>query len=209
MFSPDGGQSLLVGDRQWAATGVAGAGGCPAVPIVDNVPDGAALAAVEADPDCFTLYSRFPGGFTPSFGGEAQDMSLVAGVRGFTEGGFNWDLSASVGAHETDLFIENSVNASLGYDTPTAFDLGSNRQQEVGISFDVSYAVNDVVNVAAGAEWRDERYATTRGEPDSWTVGPYGRGQGFSAGSNGFFGYGPLAEGEWSAATSPPTGTSS
>ena len=198
VFSPDGGQSLLVGDRQWAATGVAGAGGCPAVPIADNVPDGAALAAVEADPDCFTLYSRFPGGFTPSFGGAAQDMSLVAGVRGFTEGGFNWDLSASVGAHETDLFIENSVNASLGYDTPTAFDLGSNRQQEVGISFDVSYAVNDVVNVAAGAEWRDERYATTRGEPDSWTVGPYGRGQGFSAGSNGFFGYGPLAEGEWS-----------
>ena len=55
-----------------------------------------------------------------------------------------------------------------------------------------------MVNVAAGAEWRDERYETGRGEPDSWTVGPYGRGQGFSAGSNGFFGYGPLAEGKWS-----------
>ena len=198
VFSLDGGQSLLVGDRQWAATGVAGAGGCPSVPIVDNMPDTDALAAVEADPNCFSLYSRFPGGFTPSFGGEAQDMSLVAGVRGFTEGGFNWDLSASVGAHETDLFIENTVNASLGYDTPTAFDLGSNRQQEVGISFDVSYAVSDMVNVAAGAEWRDERYETTSGEPDSWTVGPYGRGQGFSAGSNGFFGYGPLAAGQWS-----------
>ena len=198
VFSLDGGQSLLVGDRRWAETGVAGAGGCPSVPIVDNVPDAAALAAVEADPNCFTLYSRFPGGFTPSFGGEAQDMSLVAGVRGFTEGGFNWDLSASFGAHETDLFIENTVNASLGYDTPTAFDLGSNRQQELGLNFDVSYAVNDMVNVAVGAEWRDERYETGRGEPASWTVGPYGRGQGFSAGSNGFFGYGPLAEGQWS-----------
>ena len=198
VFSLDGGQSLLVGDRRWAATGVAGAGGCPSVPIVDNVPDAAALATVEAHPDCFTLYSRFPGGFTPSFGGEAQDMSLVAGVRGFTEAGFTWDLSASFGAHETDLFIENTVNASLGYDTPTAFDLGSNRQQELGVNFDVSYAVNDRVNVAAGAEWRDERYETRGGEPDSWTVGPYGRGQGFSAGSNGFFGYGPLAAGHWS-----------
>ena len=198
VFSLDGGRSLLVGDREWAATGVAGAGGCPSVPIVDAVPDADALAAVEGNPDCFTLYSRFPGGFTPNFGGEAQDMSLVAGVRGFTEGGLNWDLSASVGAHEADLFIENTVNASLGYDTPTAFDLGSNRQQEVGVNFDVSYAVNDMVNVAAGTEWRDERYETGRGEPDSWTVGPYGRGQGFSAGSNGFFGYGPLAEGEWS-----------
>ena len=198
VFSIDGGQNLLVGDRLWAATGVARAGSCPSVPIGDNVPDADALAAVEAHPDCFTLYSRFPGGFTPSFGGEAQDMSLVAGVRGFTEGGFNWDVSASVGAHETDLFIENTVNASLGYDTPMAFDLGSNRQQEGGINVDVSYAVTDMVNVAAGAEWRDERYETTRGEPASWTVGPYGRGQGFSAGSNGFFGYGPLAEGQWS-----------
>ena len=28
-------------------------------------------------------------------------------------------------------------------------------------------------------------------------MGPYGRGQGFSAGSNGFFGYGPMAAGTW------------
>lgn len=68
VFSLDGGQNLLVGDRRWPETGVAGARGCPSVPIVDNVPDAAALA-VEADPDCFTVYSRFPGGFTPSFGG--------------------------------------------------------------------------------------------------------------------------------------------
>ena len=54
-----------------------------------------------------------------------------------------------------------------------------------------------MVNIAAGVEWRDEQYETTAGEPASWTVGPYGRGQGFSAGSNGFFGYGPLAAGTW------------
>ena len=197
VFSPDGGSTLLVGDRLWAETGMAGAGNCPTVPITDNVPDAGALAAVAADPNCFTLYDRFPGGFTPSFGGEAQDMSLVGGVRGFTSAGFNWDASVSVGAHETDLFIRDTVNASLGYDTPTAFELGSNRQREIGLNFDASYAATDMVNVAAGAEWRDEQYRTTAGEPDSWTVGPYGRGQGFSAGSNGFFGYGPLAAGAW------------
>ena len=104
-----------------------------------------------------------------------------------------------MGAHETDLFIRDTVNASLGYDTPTAFELGSNRQREIGVNFDVSsYAATDMVNIAAGAEWRDEQYQTTAGDPTSWTVGPYGRGQGFSAGSNGFFGYGPLAAGTWS-----------
>ena len=197
VFSPDGGGTLLVGDRLWAETGTPGAGGCPTVPIAGNVPDAGALAAVAANPHCFTLYERFPGGFTPRFGGEAQDMSVVGGVRGFTDAGFNWDASVSVGAHETDLFIRDTVNASLGYDTPTAFDLGSNRQQEVGVNVDMSYAATNMVNMAAGAEWRDEQYRTTAGDPTSWTVGPYGRGQGFSAGSNGFFGYGPLAAGTW------------
>ena len=197
VFSPDGGSTLLVGDRLWAETGMAGAGNCPTVPITNNVPDAAALAAVAADPNCFTLHNRFPGGFTPSFGGEAQDMSLVGGVRGFTGAGLNWDASVSVGAHETELFIRDTVNASLGYDTPTAFDLGSNRQREIGLNFDVSYAATDRVNIAAGAEWRDEQYRTVAGDTASWTVGPYGRGQGFSAGSNGFFGYGPLAAGTW------------
>ena len=198
VFSADGGESLLVGDRLWAETGRAGAGNCPSIPIVAHVPDRAALAAVEAEPNCFTLRTRFPGGFTPRFGGDAQDMSVVGGVRGFTQAGFNWDASASVGAHQTDLFIHDTVNASLGFDTPTAFALGSNRQQEVGVNFDASYAITDRVHLAAGAEWRDERYRTTAGEPDSWTVGPYGRGQGFSAGSNGFVGYGPLVAGAWS-----------
>ena len=197
VFSGDGGNTLLVGDRLWAETGTADAGNCPTVPIADNVPDAGALAAVAANPNCFTLYERFPGGFTPRFGGEAQDMSIVGGVRGVTDAGFNWDANVSVGAHETDLFIRDTVNASLGYDTPTAFELGSNRQREIGVNIDVSYAATDMVNIAAGAEWRDEQYQTTAGDPTSWTVGPYGRRQGFSAGSNGFFGYGPLAAGTW------------
>ena len=197
VFSADGGQTLLVGDRQWAETGIPGASNCPTVPIVDNVPDSNALAAVASDTNCFTLYSRFPGGFTPNFGGEARDMSVVGGIRGVIGANFIWDASAAVGQHEADLFINNTVNASLGYDTPTGFDLGGNRQREIGLNFDVSYAAAEMVNIAAGAEWRHEQYRTTEGEPDSWTVGPYGRGQGFSAGSNGFFGYGPLAAGTW------------
>ena len=197
VFSADGGQTLLVGDRRWAETGIPGAGNCPTVPIVDNVPDSNALATVAADANCFTLYSRFPGGFTPNFGGETRDISVVGGIRGVIGANFIWDASASMGQHEADLFINNTVNASLGYDTPTTFDLGGNRQREIGLNFDVSYAATEMVNIAAGAEWRHEQYQTTEGEPDSWTVGAYGRGHGFSAGSNGFFGYGPLAAGTW------------
>ncbi len=195
VYSLDGGGTLLVGDAL-AAAGT-GSAGCPTVAVTGNVADPAALRQVFDDPNCFSFRELFPGGFTPNFGGEARDVSLVGGVRGLTGGGLAWDASGTIGAHETDLFITDTVNASLGPESPTAFDLGGNRQQEVGVNFDVSYAATEMVNIAAGAEWRDEQYQTTEGHPTSWTVGPYGRGQGFSAGSNGFFGYGPLAAGTW------------
>ena len=199
VFSGDDGETLLIGDVLDAMDGVNdGSANCPVVNIVNNVPDPVALQRVFADPNCFSFRELFPGGFTPSFGGEAQDMSVVGGVRGFTAGGFNWDVSASLGAHETDLFIRNTVNASLGPDTPTAFNLGSNRQRDVGLNADFSFAATEMLNIAAGAEWRNEQYETRAGDPESWTVGPYGRGQGFSAGSNGFSGYGPMAAGTWS-----------
>ena len=148
VYSIDGGQTLLVGDALVAAgTGTAS---CPTVTITGNVADPVALQRVFDDPNCFSFRELFPGGFTPNFGGEARDVSLVGGVRGFTAGGLVWDVSGTVGAHETDLFISDTVNASLGPESPTAFDLGSNRQQEVGVNFDVSWAATDRVNLAAG-----------------------------------------------------------
>ena len=184
VFSNDSGKTLLIGDAL-AARGE-GSANCPTVRITNHVPDQDALRRVFADPNCFSFQEQFPGGFTPNFGGEATDSSVVAGLRGFTTSGLTWDASVSVGSHETNLFIVDTVNASLGPNTPTDFDLGNNRQQEISLNFDVSYAVNERVNVAGGAEWRDEQYETVLGQRESWDVGPYAA-QGFS----------PLAAGRW------------
>ena len=180
--------SLLVGDRAWAGSGVAGAGNCPTIPIMNHVPDAGALSAVEADPNCFTLHSRFPGGFTPQFGGDLIDYSLVGGLRGFASNGFTWDASASIGTSEIDQFIFDTVNASLGFDTPTSFRPGTYRQEETNLNFDVSYPLSDLVHLAAGTEWRREEFTIGAGDDASWTIGPYAA-QGFSSGSNGFNGY--------------------
>ena len=172
--------------------------GCPTIPIIDNVPDTAALAAVEADPNCFTLYSRFPGGFTPQFGGNLIDYSWVSGLRGFMSSGLTWDASISIGRSEVDQFIFDTVNASLGYETPTSFKPGSYRQDEVNFNFDVSYPVNDIVHIAGGTEWRDEKFTIGGGGQPSWEIGPYAA-QGFSSGSNGFNGYrADTTAGSWS-----------
>ncbi len=194
----DGNRTLLVGDRVWADTAPTskdpppgrepGAGGCPIIPIVDNVPDAGALSAVEADPNCFTLHNRFPGGFTPQFGGDLIDYSLVGGLRGFASNGFTWDASASLGTSEIDQFIFDTVNASLGFDTPTSFRPGVYRQEETNLNFDVTYPLNDLVHLAAGAEWRREEFTIGAGDQPSWEIGPYAA-QGFSSGSNGFNGY--------------------
>ena len=190
--------SILVGDRVWAATGVEGAGGCRTIPISDNTADAAALAAVEADPNCFTLHSRFPGGFTPQFGGDLIDYSVVAGVRHLSSTGLNWDVSINSGTSEVDQFIFDTVNASLGYDTPTSFEPGSYRQHDVNFNVDVSYPVSAMVNVAGGTEWRNEQFTIGAGGQPSWEIGPYAA-QGFSSGSNGFNGYrADTTAGSWS-----------
>ena len=197
VYSIDGGQTLLVGDALDARDGVLdGSAGCPVVTIADHVPDPVALAQVLGDPGCFTFQEMFPGGFTPQFGGDARDASVVAGLRGHTHGGLQWDVSGGFGRHAVDFFIENTVNASLGPESPDSFDPGVYAQQELSANVDLNYTVSDMVNLAGGAEFRDEHFEIGIGETASWEIGPFAA-QGFSSGSNGFPGFSDIAAGGW------------
>ena len=200
IFSLDSGQTLLVGDVLDARDGVRdGSAGCPTVAITDDRPDPAALAQVFADPNCFNFQEIAPGGFTPSFSGLITDVSAVAGLRRTAANGLTWDASAGYGAHQADFFLFNTVNASLGPDTPRNFDPGLYRQAEVNLNLDLSWAATEMVHLAGGAEWRDERFTIREGEPLSWQVGPYAA-QGFVSGSNGFAGFPDYTAGTWTRA---------
>ena len=197
IYSLDEGQTLLIGDVLDARDGVVdGSANCPTVRISGNVPDPDALARVFDDPNCFSFREIAPGGFTPQFGGVVTDMSVVGGVRGVLGRGMTWDASASYGAHESDFFFNNTVNASLGPDTPREFDPGLYRQEDTNLNFDVSYAATDMVNLAAGTEWRNERFEIGAGGKPSWEVGPFAA-QGFVSGSNGFPGFPDYTAGAW------------
>ncbi len=194
IYTLDGGQTLLIGDV--LAAGGMGSANCPTVRVTDHVPDQAALAQVFTDPNCFSFQEIAPGGFTPRFGGNVSDMSAVAGLRRVAASGLTWDASASYGAHESDFFFQNTVNASLGPDTPRDFDPGLYRQEDVNLNLDVSYAASDIVNVAAGAEWRNEGFTVGAGGRPSWEVGPFAS-QGFVPASNGFPGFADYTAGTW------------
>ena len=216
-----GDRILLVGDMLAAANpGVpVGAAMCPEVRVtddgvvIDSPGNRQAYDRVMSDPNCFSFQKLFPGGFTPQFGSYLADASAVAGLRG-TSGALTWDASTAWGKSNLDFYMYNTVNASLGPDQPCAgadrglsfvvpdqpctpwFNPGVYDQQEVNLNVDLSYALNERVNLAGGAEWRNERFEIIRGSTESWTEGPLAT-QGFTPGSNGFTGFGPLTEGVW------------
>ncbi|MGL6160318.1 TonB-dependent receptor plug domain-containing protein [Microbulbifer sp.] len=162
---------------------------------------GMSHADAMASDECFSFQEMFPGGFTPRFGGDVTDLAGVAGVRGETDGGWHYDISAGLGYNDVDFFIYNTVNASLGPQSPTSFDPGAYTQLEKNFNidfvkgFDIGLASD--LSLATGFEWRDEVFEITTGDQASYEIGPLAD-QRFSAASNGFPGFGPLAGGQWS-----------
>ena len=189
---PNGVPSVLVGDLDGLGTG----GACPAgIPLTGTdglIPDAGILATVGADPNCFSFANTIPGGFTPRFGGDNEDFSVAAGVRGTISDGLFYDLSVVHGSNETQFFIQNTVNASLGPDTPRDFIPGGQEQTETVVNLDLSYPLDvgffSELNLAFGAEYRKEEFDLFAGDAASFALGPLAD-QGFSSSSNGFGGF--------------------
>ena len=138
IFSTDGGATRLVGDVAQATTGAART--CPVVPVPASGAGSAtdtALSAIIANPNCFVFNQVFPGGFTPSFGGDVMDWAIASGIRGTMSGGTMYDISLSVGENTADYYIENTLNGSLGPKSPTQFNPGSYIQLEKNFNVDL------------------------------------------------------------------------
>ena len=185
--------SLLVGDLD----GVGQGSECAPVPIIDNKPDQEAWLQVRDDPNCFSFLKMFPGGFTPRFGGFTTDESILLGLKGFAAETLGWSVSASYGRHHADYFIFNTVNASMGPDTPTLFNPGDYIQTDVNLNFDITYPVSDQVFLAAGLERRNEAFEIVEGQIESYLIGQPLASQGFQPATNGFSGFSKVAAGRW------------
>ena len=201
---PNGVASVRVGDLS-----LQDAGDCPAgIPLTGTdglIPDPAILQSVVNDPNCFSFVELYPGGFVPRFGGDTEDKSIVVGLRGELPfgNGLNYDVSYTYGNNKASFFIFNTVNASLGPDQPANafFNPGAYEQTDNNANLDLSYAfpvaafASDL-NIAAGFEYRQEKFEMTEGDPASTARGVLTQpsaahpvGQGFSSSSNGFGGF--------------------
>jgi iron complex outermembrane receptor protein len=188
LADPNGVTSVLVGDLDGGSSCVDG------IPYANLTPDPTILAAVAADPNCFSFLETIPNGFVPRFGGDNEDMALSFGVRGeFDIGtGLAYDFSLSQGSNRTDFFIRNTINASLGPNTPRDFVPGGQEQTETiadaGFVYSVDAGLASDLNVAFGAQYRKEEFDLFAGDPQSYALGVLAD-QGFSSSSNGFGGF--------------------
>ncbi|WP_369060885.1 TonB-dependent receptor [Caulobacter sp. 73W] len=150
----------------------------------------------------WNLRSIYPTGFSPQFGQDETDYQLNGGFRGeLANLGLTWDASASFGRDEISYFLDNSINASFGPQSPRNFKPGTLIQEEQNLNLDFNKTLamgwlSAPANLAFGAERRVETYAIEAGDPFSWQIGP-GAAAGLPSGSNGFPGYSPTQAGEW------------
>lgn len=195
----DGRPSVLVGDLTPDDDDT-----CPPLPFDPETLalDAAALAAIQANDNCFVWNERFPAGFTPQFGGEITDLSLAGGLKGVLDSGLSWDISASVGSSQAEFVIQNTINSSLGPDSPTHFNPGAYREVDQTYNVDLSYPAEvsflaSPLTISTGFEYRKEVFTITAGDPASYENGPL-FSQGFGVGSNGFPGFTPRNAGSFS-----------
>ena len=200
------------------------------IPVADLSGTGAGCPVVRTNPaadyadwtggglpaHCFIFNERFPGGFTPRFGGYVQDWSVAFGLRGKLEGlagaaalldGWAYDASASFGHNSVDIFMHGTINpqlAALRTAIPTSYRPGTDTQFDKTFNLDVSRPVelgllSSPLNAAFGFEYRVEEFEKAVGGENSWYIDDrYDlAGQGFNIGSNGFSGYGPAVAGAW------------
>ena len=192
-------RSVLVGDMSGEDLNNDCIAGIPLTGPAGIIPDATILNDVRADDGCFSFLETIPTGFVPRFGGDNEDSAIAVGIRGEASvmGGISYDLSAQRGSNSTDYFINNTVNASFGPDTQRDFTPGGYEQTETLVNANfvksVDAGLSSDLNVAFGAEYREEQFDLTAGDPQSYELGPLAN-QGptrpaFSSSSNGFGGF--------------------
>lgn len=160
------------------------------------------LTANAASPSGFValnpIFTLFPGGYTPTFGADIQDYEGVVGARGELASGLRWDISGRYGQNQIIYSLVNSINPSLGINSPLNFKPGKLEQRERGVNADFVYPLETgmfaaPLNIAFGGEWRREIYAVGIGDPASFASGPTAAL--FGVGSDGFQGDSPISAG--------------
>ncbi|WP_226632268.1 TonB-dependent receptor plug domain-containing protein [Novosphingobium profundi] len=144
------------------------------------------------DGSTWRFADRFPLGYQPNFSGKVTDWSIAGGWRTERDLGgdqtFSADVAARYGWDKIEYSIADTVNPSMGPDSPTDFDASTYTSDEFALNADFVYTVG--VGLAGplvfnfGGEFRREGFKIGAGSPGSYTGGPWGMADPFNFCSN-------------------------
>jgi len=144
----------------------------------------------------------YPDGFLPQIYNVSKDVSWVGGFKTSTAGGLNIDMSYNYGQNNLRFDVRNSLNNSMGLDTPLRFYAGTLEVTQNVLNADFSKSL-DVgmaypLALAFGLEWRGEKFNESPGEPASYINGgvPSANGS-FLPGAQVFAGFKPTDSGHF------------
>lgn len=131
------------------------------------------------DNNTFSFASIYPGGFTPRFIGDVEQLYGTAGIKGELGGGLTYDLSATMARNSLSLSMTDSLSASFGPQSQTEFFFGDLIQREQTYNLDLTYPIEvgfaSPITLSGGAEYRREEYEKTVGDTQSYAAGPFAR----------------------------------
>ncbi|MBJ7576075.1 TonB-dependent receptor [Luteimonas sp. MC1828] len=147
--------------------------------------------------DSRNIPSIYPDGFLPQINNNSTDYSFVGGLRKLFAGATALDLSYTYGSNELTFDIKNTLNRSLGPTSPTQFYAGALEVRQHILNLDMStpldLGLSSPLILAYGAEYREDEFEQSPGEPDSYALGPFAN----IPGSQVFAGFKPGDGGEF------------
>ena len=152
-----------------------------------------------ANPLDLTDNSAFRLGYQPDINTHIQDAAGVLGLD-VKLGRWALDLSQSIGTNRMRYDGSNTINPTMGTNSPTTFNDGGLQFTQAVSNATLTRLFDKVLagtNVALGTEFRSDFYVITAGQPESYLAYP-GASAGTSGGAQGFIGFDPssaVAEG--------------
>jgi len=119
----------------------------------------------------------FADGFLPVTQGENFDFGVNGGVRHEVLG-WALDHSLGLGRNRFEFGVANSLNPSLGPASPTSFDSGVFRFDQLNFNHEATRAFDVAgwhgpLNVAVGFDYRFEQFESFAGDPASFAAGDF------------------------------------
>ncbi len=107
-------------------------------------------------------------GYEPTFEGDLDDYNATLGYKTETNG-WQHDVSATFGGNKQGYSVNNTINRSLGANSPTSFKPGGYEFSHVVGNFDINKNLSDMFSIGFGTEVRSETFTTIAGDTASYS----------------------------------------